>query len=182
MELLISASYAVLWVVVVAQTVILLGVVRIVAAGALPRRLSDTTQGSLAPWFFAVDLEGRAVSTDTIAGRLTALLFVSPSCPTCLTTLAELHAIKHKVMGHVLLVCKGSRAECGLIAARYGISPTIADESDELSLRFGVLTTPTAVIVDESGRIVSHGTPVHREDLNELLRRSQEVTGDPVSA
>ena len=167
---LIYLSHLLMWVLVIGQGLVLLGLVAYLAkletrlaarmAGAAP------VEGDEAPEFSALDLSGNRVSTETIRGRFTGLLFVSPQCPTCMTTLAELHYLTHKALGNLVVVCRGAEEDCSMLATRYELSvPTVVDEIDWLGRLFGITGTPSAVLIDERNRIVSRGQPGRGEQL-----------------
>lgn len=171
-------SYGLLWVLVVLQSLVLLGLLRTVyrsnAEPALER--PEATNGYLigepAPEFTAVDVTGARIDETALAGRLTALLFVSPDCLTCTATLDELEALNAKVKGNVMVVCRGTRAECVKLGELYGLKvPVILDEDREVSERFDVRATPTAVLVGRNGRIQTYGQPMRAEELEALVTR-----------
>lgn len=167
-----AISYAALWILVVLQALILLGLTRAFAEmrGATPERPS--LKGQRAPQFSAVDLAGHPITTATMAGKPAVLLFVSPSCASCRVTLAELRAIASDTTRDLTVVCEGEDAGCRELAAEYSLAhPMVADASGELKRIFGVIGTPMAVRISAEGVIESYGEPA-REELEQLLTAS----------
>ncbi len=88
-------SYGALWLLVIFQSLVLLGLVRMVyqiqqASPTLSRRGPDSRlkTGERAPEFTALDLLGSPVRSADYSGRLRALLFVSAGCRACSLTLS----------------------------------------------------------------------------------------------
>jgi peroxiredoxin len=169
-------SYAALWALAVFQSLVLLGVVRTLYranAHAVPQA-SPATNGHLIgqpiPKFNALDVFGSPVDEASLAGRLSALLFVSPDCSTCMASLDEVEALKLKVNGSVVVVCRADQDECRELSEAYGLEvPVIVDEDRRVSELFGVQITPTAVLVGRSGRIQTYGHPMHADDFAQFV-------------
>jgi peroxiredoxin len=175
-------SYAALWILVVLQGLILLGLVRVVyqlqrAGDAAPAdsNVVGLQSGQIAPGFNTVDLSGTPISSNDLADRLTALLFVSPNCPSCVVTLYELEALNYKTQGNVIVICRAGREECAQLVERHKLNArTIADEDEQISRRFGVASFPKAVLIGEGYRVKSYGSPDRRE-IEELLDKAPET-------
>ncbi|HET8629148.1 MAG TPA: redoxin domain-containing protein [Thermomicrobiales bacterium] len=173
MSLPFYLSYAALWVIVILNTLLLLGVVRMVYQLQHSGGDGKLKPGEEAPPFRAVDLAGTPVRSADFAGRLTALLFVSPTCPSCTTTLAEMDALRYKAQGNVIVICRAGRDDCARLAARHQLNvPTIADEDEEISRLFDISSVPTAVLINAGGRIQSYGNPMRGEDLEALFSQA----------
>jgi peroxiredoxin len=175
-------SYVALWLIVIFQTMVILGLTRTVYRRdqqAVPDGTRDEDPipvGEPAPRFTALDVAGTRVDETIFSGSLTALLFVSPGCSTCVATLSEVEALRQKVNGDVIVVCRAETAECGRLGSSYGLQTrVIVDEDHSLSDRFGVRTTPTAVLIGPTGRIVTHGYPMHGDELERLFGESNTV-------
>jgi peroxiredoxin len=168
-------SYAALWVLVVLHSLLLLGVVRLVyqshrAGGAADSEEVGLKSGQRAPDFSAVDLSGAPVDSVDYAGRMRALLFVSPNCPSCTATLYEMDALNHKTQGNVVVVCRAEHQDCARLAVTHKLRVrTIVDEDERISRLFGVSSNPTAVLINERDRIQSYGHPMRGEELEALL-------------
>jgi methylamine dehydrogenase accessory protein MauD len=156
---------------VVFHSIVLLGLVRFVnvlASDVRGTREPGGDDGNLAPLFESEDLTGQPFTSESLRGRLTALLFVSPTCPTCTTTLAETQALQHKANHNVVVICRGSRAECASLARDYGTEVSmIADTDDRIARLYRISSVPSAVLIGSDGRIRSVGSPI-REDLESL--------------
>jgi peroxiredoxin len=156
-------SYGAVWVLLLFQSLVLVGLVRTV--GSTARAAGPPPSGARllsreAPTFAALDVFGEPAGSAEFAGRLTALLFVSRSCPACTLTLDEMSALKAKAEDSVVVVCQSSRDDCiDLIRSHELDVPVIADEDLEISRRFEVASVPTAVLIGEDGRVRTYGHP-----------------------
>jgi peroxiredoxin len=178
MTLVFYLSYGALWVVVIFQSLVLLGVVRNVfqlqrdgpaAAGGGALRVDRPM-----PEFSAVDLAGEPILSSAFAGRVTGLLFVGSDCETCALTLHDLDALQTKAEHNLVVVCQGKHDQCAQLVEAYRIAvPVIADESRRISELFGIATVPTAVIVDERGQIASTGNPIGGDQLEQLIANAR---------
>lgn len=168
-------SYLALWVLVILQALILLGLtlaVHELRNGPLMAK-RPSPQGQPAPKFSAVDLSGNPVSSELFAGRPTVLLFVSPNCPSCMVTFPELSALASNSERGLFVVCRGTPTQCRKLAVDYDLTlPIVPDEDAELTRIFGVSATPTAVRISAAGVIESYGEPVRADDLAKLVAAS----------
>lgn len=169
-------SYAALWVIVVFHTLLLLGLVRGYARGTElpaptpPLQFDDYLRGQPVPEFSAHDVSGAEVDESSLIGQRTALLFVSPDCPTCSATLDELEALELKSEGRVVIVCRAADEDCRVLSSTYGLGTTVVVDADgAITRRFGVNGTPTAVIVSENGTVERYGHPMRGRELEELI-------------
>jgi peroxiredoxin len=169
-------SYAALWALVAFQTLILLGLVREYARRTEPPTLTDALpfddhlRGQPVPEFSALDVSGAPVDESSLIGQRTALLFVSPDCPTCSATLDELEALERKSKGRVLIVCRATDEDCRNLSLMYGFDATVVVDADgAISTSFGVNGMPTAVIVSETGEVETYGHPMRSTELEELF-------------
>lgn len=167
-------AFGLLWVLVIFHTLILLGLTRAMsrmqATGEHEAADDGGMHGKPLPAFSEVALSGETVDNESIAGRLTALLFVSPECSTCSVTLDELQALSVKTSGSIVLFCRSDRRRCRELADTYRIRlPVIVDADLELSRRFGVAGTPTAILVGPDGKVQTYGQPMSGEDLQSAL-------------
>jgi hypothetical protein len=172
MSEILIVSYVALWVLVVLQALILLGLTR---AFAEMRGIGEkpSLTGRPVPRFSALDLAGNVISSETISGSPATLLFVSPTCASCRVTLGELRGISSDSSRDLFVVCTGSEDACRELADDYGpIRPVLLDADGELRLKFGVTGTPMAVRIGTTGVIQSYGEPVRGEELAEMLASS----------
>jgi peroxiredoxin len=156
-------SYGALWVLLVFQSLVVVGLVRTVGSSARaagPPTGAARLLNKKAPAFTAVDIFGDPAGSVEFAGRRTALLFVSRSCPACTLTLDEMSALKAKASDSVVVVCESSHEECVELAEAHELDvPVVADEDLGIGRLFEVSSYPTAVLIDEEGRIRSFGHP-----------------------
>lgn len=175
MTTLFYFTYALLAAIVIANSVVLLGVVHVVyelrqttdetsqEANILPAKASLASHlapGSDAPDLVGTDVSGARVDSREFRGMLWAALFVSPSCSSCAVTLDEISALSWKVGGRVVVVCRGNAEECAAVATKHRVAvPTISDEDNEIAKMFGVAIVPLAVLISPAGTIQSYGFP-----------------------
>lgn len=169
-------SYIALWVVVLFQTLLLLGLVRrqtTLIPDSPPAEIpvfDYELAGQKIPSFSGVDTSGARVDQSMIFGERAALLFVSPSCLTCGATLDDIEALRMKAGGRVIVVCQSSSEECRELIASYGLDqPVVVDLDRSISERFRVQGTPMAVLIAEDGRIEAGGHPLRGADLETFL-------------
>ena len=163
-------SYVALWILVLVQAAILIGVTR--ALYELRDEYADqpSLRGRRVPQFSAIDLWGQSVSSESIAGKPAALLFVSPDCSSCMVTLAELKPLVSDATRRLIVVCGGGNDDCHRLALDSGVTvPVVADEDGELRQLFAISGTPMAVRISAHGVIESYGEPARGEELERLL-------------
>jgi peroxiredoxin len=171
-------SYAALWILVVFQSLLLLGMVRIVyqlQKSGVTSNSNALSQGQEAPLFSAVDLSGTAIGGADFAGKITALLFVTPDCPACVISLEkDLDYLQYKAQGNLIVICKAIREECVRLAERYEITvPVVADEDESISSLYRISSVPTVVLIDADGRVQSYGQPVREEELTIEVKEAE---------
>lgn len=117
--------------------------------------------GSIAPAF-----EGRNVIADGITrssffrGQRLALVFVSPSCSSCEAIADELKSYQRQSGSELLLLCRGSEGHCAdFVRSNFGEVRAILDEEGTVAGRYKVTSTPTAVLLDQDGKILRYGFP-----------------------
>ncbi|MGI8968273.1 MAG: peroxiredoxin family protein [Chloroflexota bacterium] len=185
-ESLFYMSYAALWALVLFQTLVMLEVVRrnpngrpalegLQAFGSSNPMLES---GSPAPTFEATDIHtGAQVSPSKWAGQRLLLGFLSPECSTCIAVSDELVTYSKVNDAQLVVVCRGTDDPCKKFSAEYFASfPVIVDEKGSISEKFLVEHTPTAVIIDEDGRILRYGfpRPTTGMGLSDLLEVEQQ--------
>lgn len=161
---------SVLGVLVVIHTVILMGLVRIIRS--LQNHLSAISPinvGAESPEWSGLDLDGHAVAGRDFAGRLRVLLFVSPDCSACTTTLSELQLLNYKSRGNAIAICQGGPIECrNLLEPYLSAIRVVLDETAKISSQFDVRRYPTAVLLDADDRVRSVGHP-ERDEIDAAL-------------
>jgi len=156
----------------VMNAVVLIGLVRIVAQlyqAVLPN--SNPLDGGVrkeAPAFIAKSMTGSVVDSAGFRGRLTALLFISPTCASCVATLEQLAIVGARAAGNVVLVCDGTSEECEALADRFAPIELIHDDDRRIRRLYGVTRYPMSVLIGVDGRIRSYGQPA-AEDIRAVV-------------
>lgn len=111
--------------------------------------------GQTIPEFSLKDLQGREVSAEAFRGRKTLVTFWSQTCPHCENMLEELREWD-KAKGQDepdLIVISTGEAEAHREMDLQSL--ILLDEEHKTSEKIGMMGTPSAVLIDEEGRIVS---------------------------
>lgn len=172
-------SYALLWVLVVFQTLLVIGLVKALYerrdAGEAPTATeSSEMAGKPLPAFEVEDVLGNRIASTALTKRDTALLFVSPDCTSCAVTLQELQALVGRMEGEVVVFCLSAADRCASLAHRYELSvPVVCDSERRIADMLHVSATPTAVLITAGGRIESYGHPMSAEDLETQIRERE---------
>jgi peroxiredoxin len=116
--------------------------------------------GELAPSFRLPDLNGRLVELTHFEGRDTLVLFWNPNCRFCNEMLPQLKSWEKNrgEKGAELLLISTGTVETN--RAMELQSTVVLDQSFSAGLAFGIAGTPSAVLVNAKGRIVSSGAAV----------------------
>jgi peroxiredoxin len=111
--------------------------------------------GQMAPPVALPDLEGRTVDLRDYRGRDTLVVFWDPNCPHCQQLSEDLRrweAEPPRGAPRLFVVSSGSVEANRALGFR---SSVVLDESFKVAEAFGARGTPTAVLVNAEGRIVS---------------------------
>lgn len=165
MDIAFLLSYGALWVLVVLEILVLLGLIqavhRLQQAGSSMATESDgqsTMIGKYLPGFQVVDRRGLQIDSIGFRGRNVVLLFVSPTCKGCARVLDNLAPLSRR--GEVIVLCRGSNRECEQLARQHSLTiPVGLDVDDKVSDLLHINGVPTAVVIDPEGRIRSYGYP-----------------------
>lgn len=173
-------SNLVLWVVVVALTLVVLALVRQV--GILHERIAPAGAlllerglkvGEPAPVVAVTDLEKRSHSIGAASadGRSTLLVFVSPSCPVCKALLPVLKASVRSERNWlaIILASDGEEQEQRQFVADQGLSDIPYILSAPLGMAFQVGRLPFAAVIDPAGILRARGLVNSREHLESLF-------------
>jgi peroxiredoxin/uncharacterized membrane protein YphA (DoxX/SURF4 family) len=137
-------------------------IARPLAAGADEIRslVSDVTsprvrKGEPAPDLTLPDLRGEAVSLATLRGRRSLLLFWNPTCGYCQKMLDALKRWERNrpATAPALVVISTGSVEAN--REQGFVSPVLLDEDFKAGQAFGVSGTPSALLLDEHGRVGS---------------------------
>jgi peroxiredoxin len=111
--------------------------------------------GEPAPPIELRDLKGNTVKLEDFRGEKTLVLFWNPGCGFCeqmLPNLKDLENSSSKEASKILVVSAGT----GEANKAMGLSsPVVIDPQFAVGRAFGAAATPSAVLVDEEGGIVS---------------------------
>jgi thiol-disulfide isomerase/thioredoxin len=130
--------------------------------------------GDAAPEVELDDLEGDTVALEEFRGRKTLILFWNPGCSFCQQMLPDLKQWEENPPEGVpsLLVVSAGRKEAN---EAMGISsPVVLDQQFVVERAFGAGGTPSAVLVDEEGKIASE-VAVGGQAVLELARARAEA-------
>jgi peroxiredoxin len=175
-EAILFISYALLWLLVLGQTLVLLGAVRLIQRLVVEVERFEgqgAVNGRQAPSFRGEDIAGRSVDSADFHGRSRALLFVSAHCPSCVTTLDEVAALSVRARGPVIAICRDTHARCAELVSNHQLDiQVVVDAAGEITDLYEVTSVPTAVLIGPTGNITFYGHP-HRDgaieqELHEL--------------
>ena len=143
-----------------------------------PTPISNITTvgiGAAVPPLRRPDLRGNLVDLAAPRGVPTMVLFWSPGCPHCQTLVPAIRAVEqHPHRPEMIIV---SRGPIGLTEAAEFTSTVIFDDDRVLARTFGVEATPSAVVIDDNGKVAStviRGAPSIQAVL-ERIGRSEAV-------
>ncbi len=128
--------------------------------------------GESVPEFTMTDLTGRQINADLLRGKPTLVTFWSPTCPHCkgmLDELKEWERIKGQDEPNLLVFSDGEiqdNIDLGIA------SPVILERAYVTAEKFGMYGTPSAVLVNEDGRIASE-LAVGAPDIWALIGRKK---------
>lgn len=166
---LLAASSAVLWLFVVFHSAILVELLRRgvgVGWGPSPTPSAGADSktlrlGTPAPEFIASELfTGERIASATWRGARSVLVFVSPACSVCEDAAAEMRAFTTKSDMRLVGICRGGPQGCAQFAhANLPNVPVLLDNDGAIAQAFRIEQTPTAVEIDEEGRVYRYGYP-----------------------
>jgi peroxiredoxin/YHS domain-containing protein len=137
-----------------------------------------------APSFSIVDLEGQAISNQSLRGRVVLLDFWATWCTPCRKSMPELQVMHEKYADRGFSVVGISIDEGGMDKVRKFVSskkltyPIALDsEKDPAWESFRVKVVPAAFLIDREGRIVAQwtGAPADRGELEKALEELLRV-------
>ena len=176
----LAVSNVVLWLVVLALTLIVLVLVRqlgvlherIAPAGALMLN-RGLVVGERAPLIDVIDLEGRSLRLGEARadGRSTLLVFLAPSCPICKSLLPILTSGRKAERDwlEVVLASDGDPQEHREFARSHGLSGLPYVLSAPLGRSYQVSRLPYAALLDQTGVLRARGLVNSREHLESLF-------------
>ena len=176
----LAVSQILLWILVVALALVVLGLARQI--GVLHERVAPlgalTTKtavgvGHAAPVFDLADLGGRKIHIGgkRPSGRSQLLLFVSPTCPMCKKLLPVARSFAQSERGglDVVLMGDGDRPSHEAMVAEHKLQELPLLLSPLVGITLGIGKLPHAVLIDAEGVIRSSGIVNSREHLESLV-------------
>ena len=176
----LAVSQVLLWVVIVALSLVVLGLARqigvlherVAPLGALTTRTAVVI-GDHAPEFDVADLAGRKlhIGGRRADGRGQLLLFVSPTCPMCkkLLPTARSFARSERAQVDVVLMGDGDRPSHEALVAEHRLQDLPLALAPIVGITLGIGKLPHAVLIDAAGTLRSSGIVNSREHLESLL-------------
>jgi hypothetical protein len=178
LHVLLDIGFAAICAVLVAQTIVLLDVLRRTVRiktevyAAMPEvEKHDRLAGGTLVEFEAPDLRtGATLRSTDLLGAPVALFFIAPDETETpddwlLDTLAGL---RHRGEGRLFVLCDGRGAACAEVSRVAGPDvPVLLDQEGRIRGRFLVSTTPAAVLLDSEARVAQYGMPDHVPEREE---------------
>ncbi len=140
------------------------------------RKASRVPQGIAAPAFTLPDTSGKAVSLDSLKGKVVALNFWATWCPPCREEIPELAKVysAHKSKCFEMLGVaeeSGARDQVVSMAQKLGVNyPVLLDDDGKAGDAFRIPGYPRTFLIDVDGRIrtVFEGA-IERDELEKAL-------------
>jgi peroxiredoxin len=183
MSLALVSALTALWIIVLLQGLIVLGLVRTLGEirsaaenGRLPQRLPV---GARAPRLQGVDVRTELeVDTADLAGRAQVILFLSHNCPYCWRLADGTNNVPAEPLQSRIAVCYANVAKtrefASVLAADVAL---LADPDGSMFASFGISSTPSTIMVDDLGIVRGSGGPRHSGELADLISSVREPAG-----
>jgi methylamine dehydrogenase accessory protein MauD len=168
------------WVLLGVLSIILLAAVRqigilhqrIAPAGALTIS-QGIKPGEVVPPLHLQTLDGTqlTIGGPSAAGKSALLMFVAPGCPVCARLLPAVRAIatQERKWLEVVFASDGDAAQQRTFRREKGLEDFPYVVSMELGMTFQVGKLPFAILLDDTGRLVSQGLTNSREHIESLF-------------
>ena len=128
--------------------------------------------GRTVPDFSLADLQGNTISANAFRGKKTLVTFWSQTCPHCENMLEELREwekTKGQDEPNLIVISTGEAEDHGEMNLE---SLVLLDEEHKTAEEMGMLGTPSAILVNEHGKIVSE-TASGAENIWKLLGKKK---------
>jgi peroxiredoxin/uncharacterized membrane protein YphA (DoxX/SURF4 family) len=133
---------------------------------------TPTKIGETAPPFALNDIHGKEITENYLRGKRTIVAFWNPTCPFCVSMLDELREwdkARSADDPDLLLISSGDAA----VHEKFDLNaPIVLDDEQKTAANFGMNGTPSAVLVDENGKIISE-TAVGAQKIWALLGKKK---------
>ncbi|MGI8477288.1 MAG: redoxin domain-containing protein [Thermomicrobiales bacterium] len=139
--------------------------------------------GASAPDVELALLSGGRLGFAAGGSRRTLALFSDPACAPCRELAPELDARFRRSPGSLQLVmlCRGGDASVRAFVERHGLSHPVAIQADGgLARAFGMMASPSAILLDGEGRVLEEPAVGKREILSlvdRAMAASAEIAG-----
>jgi len=131
---------------------------RLTGRGVPSHQLPTLEAGQLVPEFDAIDVSGVSVTSGALldGGRRSVLVFTSATCGPCVGLLPELARWRQMLTGRLAIhvLAAGDEAANRRLSEAHGM-PVLLDQDGRVARAFGVHATPSAFVIDETGRVAS---------------------------
>lgn len=137
-----------------------------------PNAPEETRLGANLPEFSLPDVSGKNISADDLRGKKTLVAFWSLTCSFCdkmLDDLRDWDKAKGLDEPNLLVVSEGEAEKHQNLDLR---SPVVLDAERRISKQLGMIGTPSAVLINENGKIVSE-TAAGAEQIWTLIGRKK---------
>lgn len=184
MSLPLLPALIVLWAIVLFEGLIILGLLRTVRdlqvaveSGRLPQRLPV---GVHSPRFRGTDLRtGAEVDSSQLIASELVVLFLSEACTFCRRLADGTRQVPVEPGQARIAVCQGGAHEArtfmDLLPSDVVVLP---DPDGAVFASFGISSTPSAVVIGETGVVIGSGGPHHSGELAALISTArQSVAG-----
>lgn len=165
METMLVVSSILLWIVMLINILLTIGLARRMRTGTYPNRESLKI-GQKVPSFSVQTLQGKTMTQADYAGRLTAFVFVSPHCEPCrdgLPHLRELSSNARELGVELVLVSdEGEETTRPFVQGEVdGLTVMVAPrEHNPFFMDFKVQGTPSFYLLDAYGKVQGAGLGV----------------------
>jgi methylamine dehydrogenase accessory protein MauD len=173
------ASYAALWLVVLALVVAVLtlarqvGLVltRIPPAGARMENAGPAI-GAKAPELIGRDFTGSDLRLASQRGKRTLLVFMASNCDACESLVPSLRSVamsERATTETLVIFSRPSEQAARDFVKEHGLRGVVAGFAPDLVIRYGVTSTPYGLMVDQQGFVRAKGVVNHLEHIESLI-------------
>jgi peroxiredoxin len=187
MQAVLITSSALSWVVLLLNLLLTLAIIRKMNAGSQISQigLKPSTQ---VPAFTAQALNGDVVTQDSLIGKMTLLIFISPDCGPCKEALPKYKDlyIKTQQLGmEMFLVSVGDLERTRELVDQFSLTQPVLiapKESNPFMKDYQIAGTPEYTLVDAKGQVQSTGIPsLDWGEFGKLLKSLEKTATHPGS-
>ena len=114
-----------------------------------------TKLGASLPEFFEADVFDKSIASNDFLGKKTLVAFWNPACPHCVNMLEDLRDWDKSKSKNELNLLILSEGEADAHKSMDLQSPIVLDKDRKISKKLGMNGTPSAVLIDADGKIIS---------------------------